>query len=228
VLRELAKGPPRTVTVLPLGSANNIARALGLGGREPEELVAAWETGERRRFRLGEVEAGAETRTFLESVGGGLFAESIRQAERVETEDTDKVELGLRVLRRLVDELPVEPWGVELDGADASGYHVAVEAMVIGQTGPQIPLAPAADPEDARLDVVLIGDADRAQAAAYLDDRLAGRPASAPRLTVRRCREAVLRPPPSAPLRIDDELWQDVRSDVRARTSGWVEVLTPR
>jgi diacylglycerol kinase family enzyme len=226
VLRELAKAPQRTVTVLPLGSANNIGRAFGLGDREPEELVAGWDAAERRRFRLGEVKAGVETRTFLESVGGGLFAESIRRAERLETEDTDKVELGLRVLRRLVDELPVAPWDVELDGVDAGGNYVAVEAMVIGQTGPQIPLAPAADPEDDHLDVVLIGDRDRAELAAYFDDRLAGRPAAAPRLTVHRCRAAVLRSPP-APMRIDDELWPDVRSDVRARTSGWVDVLTP-
>jgi diacylglycerol kinase family enzyme len=146
---------------------------------------------------------------FLETVGGGLFAESIRRAQRTETGDQDKVELGLRVLRQLVDELPAPPWRVELDGTDCSGNFLAVEAMVIGWTGPNIPLAPRADPGDNLLDVVLISERDRTALASYLDDRLSGRAAHRPPFTVRRCRSAELTPPSSCPVRVDDELWSN-------------------
>jgi diacylglycerol kinase family enzyme len=228
VMRELARRP-RLVTLLPVGSANNIAEALGFGEREPEELVAGWPRGATRRFCLGELSAGGHVETVIETVGGGLFAESIARAERVETEGVDKVELGLRLLRRLVDELPARPWRIELDGADHAGDFLAVEAMVIGETGPKIPLAPDADPASPLLDVVLIADGDRARLASYLDDRVAGRAEPALGLTVLGCREAVLTPLHDGPLRIDDELWQPEErgGELRVRTGAALDVLTP-
>src|SRR5262249_54171030 len=155
VMRELARRP-RLVTLLPVGSANNIAEALGFGEREPAELIAAWPEASPRRFCLGVLSAGGRDETFLESVGGALFAASIGRAEHAETEDVDKVDLGLRVLRGLVDELPARPWRLELDDDEVEGDFLAVEAMVVGETGPKIPLAPAADPGDGLLDVVVV------------------------------------------------------------------------
>jgi diacylglycerol kinase family enzyme len=121
---------------------------------------------------------------------------------------------------------------VELDGADASGDYLAVEAMVIGETGPNILLAPAADPEDRLLDVVLVTDADRVALLAYLDGRLEGRDGAPPQLTVHRCERATLLPPPARPLRIDDELWhpepgREEWDDVEVRTRATLDVLTP-
>ena len=144
-LRALADpaAPAVAATVLPLGSANNIARTLGLD-LEPAELIAAWADARRCRYRLGELTTATRQLTFLEGVGGGLIAAGIERAMLVENGGDDKVALGLRVLRRLVDTLHEEEWRVELDGADHSGAFLAVEAMVIGETGPRIPLAPAA------------------------------------------------------------------------------------
>ena len=75
-----------------------------------------------------------------------MFAAAIKEAERVQDDDDDKVDLGLRLLRRLVDELPTQPWQLRLDGVEHHGSYLAVEAMVIGETGPRVPLAPAARP----------------------------------------------------------------------------------
>ena len=72
----------------------------------------------------------------METVGGGLFAAAIKEAERVQDDDDDKVDLGLRLLRRLVDESPTQPWHLALDGVEHHGSYLAVEAMVIGETGP--------------------------------------------------------------------------------------------
>jgi diacylglycerol kinase family enzyme len=233
VLRALAEGPRRLFTVVPLGSANNIAKTFGLCDLDPEALVESWATAETRRFRLGEMTCGDRGTTFLEAVGGGLLAETIEVADRSDPEGGDeKVDHGLRVMRALVEELPSQPWHVELDGADRSGDYLAVEAMVIGETGPNIPLAPAADPEDRLLDVVLVTDDDRVELLAYLDARLEDRDGAAPALAVHRCERATLRPPPARPLRIDDELWhpepgREDWDDVEVRTRVTLDVLTP-
>ncbi len=214
VLAELAAVSPRLVTILPIGSANNIARAFQLTGRTPDELIAGWADAERRRYRLGEITAPDRREIFVETVGGGLFAESILRASQRENDDEDKVELGLRVLRELVDELPVQPWRVELDGIDYSGDFLAVEAMVIGDTGPKVPLAPAADPDDRLLDIVLIRDQDRDQLASYLDDRLHRRRSQPLSLTVKRSITVVIAPSTERSMRIDDTLWE---------TAAWIE-----
>ncbi len=62
VLTEMANREQALVTVLPLGSANNIARALGFPDRPTEKLVAGWATATRRRFRLGDLQAPIATK----------------------------------------------------------------------------------------------------------------------------------------------------------------------
>lgn len=232
VLRGLRDGRRRwLLTVLPLGSANNIAHSLGLTGRDLADLVAGWPGAARRPYRLGDVTSDGGGATFVEAVGGGLFAESVRQTP--DEPDGDKVLLGLRTLRRLLDELPAEPWEAELDGRPRECRCIAVEAMAIGWTGPGVPLAPAADPGDEVLDVVMVEDGDRAELGAYVDERLRGRFPRPPELPRTRCQSAVLAAPPGSALRIDDELWEPSRTtDGRARlvvtaAAAVVEMLLP-
>src|SRR5262249_31544981 len=139
------------VTVLPHGSANNIAGALGLADRPLEQLVEAWDAAEPGPFHLAELRAPDRDSLLLQAVGGGLFAESLARGEQLETDGVDKVELGLRLLRRLVDELPAQRWEIELDGDTVSGDYLAVEAMITGETGPSVPLAPSVSPMDPAL-----------------------------------------------------------------------------
>jgi diacylglycerol kinase family enzyme len=154
VFKELASsGVP--VTVAPVGSANNVARTLGLAERPIEELLAGVPGGERRRFEVGEAAAPWGTTPFVESFGGGLFAEVLLRAEDVE-QQSDKVDLGLRLLEDSLRDLPALEWELEADGVDASGAYLAIEAMNIRETGPNIPLAPDADPGDGVLDVAVL------------------------------------------------------------------------
>ena len=229
VLRGLAEpdAPRVAVTVLPLGSANNIAREFGLD-RDPAELIAGWADATRFPYRLGELTTAAHRLPFIEAIGGGLIAAGIERAKQVEQEDADKVALGVRVLRELVDTLRSQQWHIELDGRDCGGTYVGVEVMLIGETGPKIPLAPAAEPEDRHLDVVLITDDDRDELAAYLDDRIAGSDPVPPALRVHRCLQAVLEPLEGSPFRVDDELWPEhLVGTAKARTRITLEVLRP-
>jgi diacylglycerol kinase (ATP) len=232
-LTALGDTAPPLIAVLPLGWANNIARAFGIDNQPPEELIAGWATAERRRFRLGELHAPRTRKRFVETVGGGLFARAIEQAESVERPGQDTIELGLRLLRRLVEELPTQTWSVTLDGVEHHGDYLAVEAMVIGETGPQVPLAPAADPDDRHLDIVLIADDDREPLATYLEARLDDRSTDAPQFRIHRCHRAELRPLAPVPIRVDDALWDTTEQGDHAgpfrvsvaRTT--LEVLTP-
>jgi diacylglycerol kinase (ATP) len=212
VFKELA-GSRVTATVLPVGSANNIARSLGLAEAEDvAELVRAWPNAIRRPYDLGRVEAMSGESVFVETMGGGIFGEVLRRAERGsegEVDGDEKVELGLRLLSRVIREAPSFRWRLELDGDPVRVELLAVEAMVIGETGPNIPLAPEADPGDGLLDVVLVRPEHRDGLAEYVEARLDGRSPEPPQLEVRRAREVTMRFPDGCPLRLDDELWPE-------------------
>ena len=195
------------VTLFPVGSANNIARTLGFEHDDAARLARGWAGGTRRSYDLGRVELPTGTSAFVESTGGGIFAEVIGLAKRRDEAGTqDKVELGLRLLREVVEQAPSLRWELQLDGVDLHGDLLAIEAMNVRETGPNVPLAPDADPGDGLLDVVLVTNEDRAAFLAYLDGRLETRPVEAPRFTTRRGKKLVLRPPEGCALRMDDEL----------------------
>lgn len=209
VFAELATRP-LPVTIVPLGSANNIATSLGLVNRTIEELVEGWDTTPRSRYDLGEPGA------FAESAGVGLFATLLESGSDGPSGE-DKVEHGLRTLRGILDEAAAQPVRVTVDGADRSGDFLAVEAMLIGSTGPNVVLAPLADPSDGMFDVVFVGEDDRGELARYLDDRLASRATRPPDLRVERARDVAM-DAGGRPLRIDDELLEDGTGPPRVST----------
>jgi diacylglycerol kinase (ATP) len=199
-------GARTPVTLFPVGSANNIARTLGFEHDDAARLARGWATGKRRPYDLGRVELPDGVTAFVESTGGGIFAEVLARAERVDKEGRDKVDHGLRLLREVVEQEPSRRWDLELDGHDLSGDLLAVEAMNVRETGPNVLLAPDADPGDGQLDVVLVTAEDRDALVAYLDGRLEDRHVATPRLPGRRGRNLVLRPPEDRALRVDDEV----------------------
>lgn len=92
-----------------------------------------------------------------------------------------------------------------LDGEDVSGRYLLVEALNIGLIGPNLFLAPDADPGDGSLDFVLLAEDKRAEFDEYLTYRLEGKQ-EAPYLHVRRGRR--LNFAWDGPtLHFDDEVW---------------------
>lgn len=199
--------PP--VSVLPFGSANNIARALGAAGRDVRDLAGAWEPGTTARLDVGEVRGGARTAAFVESAGGGLFAEALVRAESFGDEPggEEKRRHGLRLLAAAVAESRPRRWRVDADGIELSGEYIAVVAMNIGEIGPNLPLAPGADPGDGMLDLVLIPPERRDALAAFARARIEGRAAPDLDLPARRARTIDLGVPAGCPFHADDELW---------------------
>lgn len=238
VFREIATNEA-FVTLLPVGSANNIAGSLGIDGVDLERLVAGWAGGQVQRFDVGEARAPWGDVLFVESLGGGIFGEVLARAEGIddveglEVEGDEKVVFGLELLREVIEGLPALEWRIEIDGEDLSGAYLAVEAMNIGQLGPNLPLAPEADPGDGLLDVVLVRNGDRAELLAHVSERLRGLEPEAPRYLRRRGKRIVLEPAAEARLHADDRFWPedpDDRSEGRAIVAPGpvLELLVPR
>jgi diacylglycerol kinase (ATP) len=207
VALELA-GAGVPMAILPLGTANNIARALGIVG-SAEEVCAGWRESEQRPFDIGAVSATWGEERFVESVGGGIFAELSQAASEeglAETMTGAKGDRALALLEDLIEQARPSRWEVEVDGRDLSGEYLAVEAMNIRFVGPKVPLAPAADPGDGQLDLVLLSVAERATLLEYVGRRLRDAAAELPQLPVHRGRHMRLRSVDGLPLHVGDSV----------------------
>ncbi|HEX9455751.1 MAG TPA: diacylglycerol kinase family protein, partial [Candidatus Binatia bacterium] len=65
------------IAILPVGTANNIAHALGLTGLALDSLIGEWDSARRVNFDVGEAKGPWGSTYFIEGVGVGLFAETI-------------------------------------------------------------------------------------------------------------------------------------------------------
>ena len=208
------------LAVLPLGTANNIGKALGVFG-DIRDLVGSWPDASRRAIDIGVASGPFGEERFLESVGSGAFAELVRRG-RTEVDETASIvhretDRALQLMASILREARAEDWKLELDDHDLSGSYLAVEAMNIPFVGPNIPLAGDAEMDDGELDLVLLRDEDRERLLDYVVGRVESASAVMPSLDVRRGRRIRMIPPAGWQLRIDDELVElDAGADARA------------
>lgn len=229
------------LAVLPIGTANNIAKSLRLTGAV-QELIAGWSYDRREKLAMGTVSAPYGTMRFVESAGVGAFTELVVRGGEEVGENTagltgHEIDRALQLLQRIIVERQPSPRRLAIDGTDCSGEFLLVEAMNTPLVGPNVPLAPEADFGDDQLDVVTVTEAERGVLAEYLEARLHGG-APPPPLTVRRGRRVVMRASPRE-LHVDDACWdsdnpgeegraRDQDADVTIAISATgVEVLLP-
>ncbi len=156
--------------ILPLGTANNIAKSFGSFAPLPAILQALHD--ERRRRLNTAIAAGSwGTTRFIESAGAGLLARLIAglAADTGET-PSPSVAAARAVAREIVTRSPESVRSVWIDGREIKGPFLLAEAMNIQAAGPNLCFAPQADPGDGLLDVVLVSAKDRGRFAAFLHD----------------------------------------------------------
>jgi diacylglycerol kinase family enzyme len=168
--RMLGRRTP--IAPLAMGTANNIATSLGYDDAPPGEQVEAWSHDARLRFDVGLARGPWGERPVFESFGLGAVPEMMSRMEEGEAESGPGAEIAqaTRMLRKLLRR--VEPIELEmrLDERDLSGRYLIVEAMNIPLAGPNLPLAPHADPTDQLFDVVLVHESERDLAWEFLRD----------------------------------------------------------
>ncbi len=168
------------LAILPVGTANNVATSLGIGG-SIDELAAAWHSAERRAIDLGVLRGARGETRFLEGVGGGLVARAIATLSvpaGSQPDDPDaRIAAAVRHYRELLAELSPAPASISVDGASIEGEFLVVEVMNIRSVGPNLVFAPDADPGDGQLEVVVAREEHRGEVDRYLRHRAEGRSA---------------------------------------------------
>ena len=233
VARAVAgRGVP--LAVLPIGTANNVARSLGVSG-EPAEIASRWSEAARRvRFDLGAAQGPWGQMRFLEGAGVGLVPAAIAAAhehgkKKIANSGGGPIEGARRVYRRALKKLKPTPFAVSADGERLDGDYLLVQVLNTPFVGPNLALSPGADPGDGFLDLVLAGEGEREALRALLEEDEGG--ASLPVHRVRSVeisrREISRREKGSAAVHVDDDLPESDKASVMALTvqPGQVEFL---
>jgi diacylglycerol kinase family enzyme len=214
----------RPFAILPVGTANNIAKSLEITGTT-REVIAGWSNDAEAEtsFDIGTASASWGRARFVESFGGGLFAGLLAREGEIGVGHElvgREMDQALHVLLEELREARPARWRLEVDGEDVSGEYLLVEILNIRFAGPNVLLDREATPTDGAFDVVTIGEEQRGEFIGSLEDRLHLASGDVPRHTVRRARRIRLVPPPGARLRVDDRLWPKRPIDA----PSWVRV----
>jgi diacylglycerol kinase (ATP) len=148
VAKRLA-GTGIPMAVIPTGTANNVARSLGIG----VEVAPAIQSLRRAALRdvdLGVVGSGER---FVEGFGVGLFA--CVMAERA-TRKHKKLERASELIADALQAYEPESALIEIDGRFVSGEHLLASVMNLRSMGPALGFAPDAEFDDGLLDVVIV------------------------------------------------------------------------
>jgi len=197
------------LAVLPLGTANNLARSLGLMAA-PEQIIAGLDNGKRQPFDVGLARGPWGKRYFFESAGAGRLADYLRtrksKAKKAKKLSKER-EMRRHVtrLRSMLKDYPVGDWNIEIDGERISERYILWEAMNIRSVGPTLYLAMQAATTDGRFEFVCVRDEERSVLIGYLEARLTRESTKFP-LPFRRCRSLRIIRKNSA-LHFDSKLW---------------------
>jgi diacylglycerol kinase family enzyme len=166
------------IALIPAGTANNIAKSMEISSDTPD-LIENWHNGKIRHFDIGIFHNTADQLIFLESFGYGLFPKVMKEMKNVPKDlvatPDQKIKKGLEVIQSSLSTYKSSMCTINIEGNEYKGQFLMVEVMNTPSFGPNLTLAPDADPCDGKLDVVLIYEHQRDELAAYIDQRLKGK-----------------------------------------------------
>jgi diacylglycerol kinase family enzyme len=197
------------LSVIPLGTANNLARSLGFVG-SPQEIISRIENGKKRAFDVGIARGPWGKRFLFEGAGGGLLADYLRAAKDTASNGkrlSKKQEMTRHVssLRQRLQNYPARKWKIDIDGKHVSGRYILWEALNIHSVGPALYLAGHASTKDGHFDLVCVSERDRSVLSKYLDTRLTEKKTKFP-LPLRGFRELKITSK-KATIHLDDKFW---------------------
>ncbi|HLS59083.1 MAG TPA: diacylglycerol kinase family protein [Paracoccaceae bacterium] len=209
VVRALAP-IDRPFAFVPLGTANNITRCLGLL-HPPEAVAKACGTAPERELDIGIAEGPWGDRIFIEGVGLGAFASLVAVGDALDDDREGKEQFGEVAPQRFVRVSEQGTWRIEIDGEIIPDDLLLAELLNMPEVGPQLPLGPAGWPDDGLLTIVLLRNEGRDEFAQWLDGE---RRRPAPGIETRMGRRATFEWTGGA-LRIDDDFLDPPQGLVR-------------
>jgi diacylglycerol kinase family enzyme len=138
-----------------MGTANNIARVLGL----PLDLEGAMNViaqGNVKSIDVGRVSG----QYFLEAAGVGLFADAFAAFGKDEPRKWQVIRL-LKVLGPMLWNPPIRNLELKLDGVAEKDAAIWIAVSNSAYIGDNMRLAPDASLEDGQFDVIIVGAMDR-------------------------------------------------------------------
>jgi diacylglycerol kinase family enzyme len=176
---------------LPLGTANNTARSLGIEG-DSRTIIAAWKDAEPTAYDLASIHAnGGTPTTFSEAVGWGLFPDLMARTEKMPLPDRreDTLERDRKLFAEEIERAKLRAYEIEADGTLVRGEFLLLELVNIRLIGPQVELSPESNPGDGHFELVLAGEPERKA----LMELARGARGSDVGLPTRRVKQAVVR-----------------------------------
>ena len=160
------KGTP--FSILPFGTANNIAQCLHQTS-DPELLASHLDQAEMRHLDLGTLMHSSRSKSFLEAVGMGVFVELIlemqkwpKQAEMERAESRkEKFTHALKQLQAISRGYEGLAWELKADDTILTDRFILIAVMNMELIGPNLHLAPGANPSDGYLDLVCVRERHR-------------------------------------------------------------------
>ena len=150
------------LAILPLGTANNTARSLGIEG-DIDALIAGWAGGTYRTLDLATINEGERLSPFSEAVGWGVFPKVIKKTDVLPSPERREhtLERDRRVFTSVIEQAKPHHYEIEADGERITGEYLLVEIVNIPYIGPQLQFSPDSNPSDGKFELVLAGEHDR-------------------------------------------------------------------
>lgn len=165
------------IAILPLGTANNISKTLGITG-SIEQIIDSWPTSDLKKYDIGRIEGLEEPNFLVEGFGYGIFPRLMKVMKKVDKEKKDTPEKALQTaleeLHHIILSAEARHYHIQVDEKDHSGRFLLVEVMNSRSIGPNLELSPEADPGDGQFEVMLVPEEERASLAAWMKRKAEG------------------------------------------------------
>lgn len=200
-------GQPVALSILPMGTMNNIAVTLGLT-QPPLEIIAGLGNPRKQPLDVGRASGGWGEEYFLEGAGFGFFADLLANAQP----DEKSILAGAASLVKTLVNFPNYPCRLRLDDQvstqEVVDHFVMVEVLNTSSIGPRLRFAPNADPGDGFLDLVRIHAGEEVSFLQYVRNLLTEDLQQLPNVEVTRVRKLEMELL-TAPFHIDDKVCPD-------------------
>ena len=218
------------IALLPLGTANNIAKTLGIKG-EPEEIIQGWKQHQIKKYDVGRIEGIKKHKFFIESYGYGVFPRLMKEMKKLDKSmfesPEQKIKTALQLLYQIITNYKTKLCKLKIDDKDYTGKFLLVEIMNTSSIGPNLQLAPFADPGDEFFEVILITENQREEFASYVKGKLDGKD-EAPFFTAFKAKKLQMFWDGTALHADDEHILLDEPADVKIEVqSGLLDFLIP-